>query len=285
MGIFKDWTARQRHAVIAAYLAWSLDAFDFFVMVFVFPDIAARFGVPVPKVALAVVLTLAFRALGAFLFGMLIVHGHRGELSTFLMLSLAFSQLVFAVIYKWYDVTRGDDGISGVDASGWLADPRHYFLFVLVVVVACLWLLSRIKASPFGVTLQSIRDNPQRAEFNGVSIRRHQLTAFVIAGFFGGIAGSLYAFFSGTISPQIADWTASARPFLANTMGGVHSFWGPIFGVLTLETIGTQVGRFTEHSAIAVGLLAIGVGVFLPRGIVGLAQDLPGWLRRRRGEG
>jgi ABC-type cobalamin/Fe3+-siderophores transport system ATPase subunit len=122
-------------------------------------------------------------------------------------------------------------------------------------------------------------------EFNGVPIRRHQLITFVIAGFFGGIAGSLYAFFSGTISPQIADWTASARPFLANTMGGVHSFWGPIFGVLTLETIGTQVGRFTEHSAIAVGLLAIGVGVFLPRGIVGLAQDLPGWLRRRRGEG
>ena len=224
-------------------------------------------------------------ALGAFLFGMLIVHGHRGEQSTFLMLSLAFSQLVFAVIYKWYDVTRGDDGISGVDATGWLADPRHYFIFVLGVVVACLWLLSRIKASPFGVTLQSIRDNPQRAEFNGVSIRSHQLAAFVIAGFFGGIAGSLYAFFSGTISPQIADWTASARPFLANTMGGVHSFWGPIFGVLTLETIGTQVGRYTEHSAIAVGLLAIGVGVFLPRGIVDLAQDLPGWLRRRRGEG
>jgi branched-chain amino acid transport system permease protein len=220
-------------------------------------------------------------AFGALIFGLFIVHGHRGEHSTFLMLSLAFSQLVFAIIYKWYDVTRGDDGISGIDATGWLADPRFYFEFVLGVVVICLMLLARIKSSPFGITLQAIRDNPLRAEFNGVSIRRHQLAAFVIAGLFGGIAGTLYAFFSGTISPQIADWTSSARPFLANTMGGVQSFWGPVVGVLVLETISTQVGRLTEHSAIAVGALAVAVGVFLPRGLVGVMKDLAGRLRGR----
>lgn len=213
-------------------------------------------------------------ALGALVFGVFIIRGNRGEPSTFLMLTLAFSQLVFAVLYKWYSVTRGDDGITGIDASAYLADPRHYFLFVLLIVTLCLYVLARIKKSPFGVTLQAIRDNPLRASFIGVPIRRYQLAAFVIAGAFAGVSGTLYAFFSGTISPQLADWTASARPFLANTMGGIHSFWGPVFGVLALETLDSQMARVTEHSLLAVGLLAILVGIFMPRGIVGLMQSM-----------
>ncbi len=218
-------------------------------------------------------------AVGAFVFGLFIMRGNRGgEHATFLMLTLAFSQLVFAVIYKWYDVTRGDDGVSGINTAKWLADPRRYFMFVVVVVGLCLWLLYRIKNSPFGVTLQAIRDNAQRCEFNGVNIQRYQLAAFVIAGLFAGVAGTLYAFFSGTISPQLADWTASARPFLANTMGGVQSFWGPVVGVLTLEIIDSQVGRLTQYSLIAVGMLAIFVGMALPRGIVGAFQD---WREKR----
>jgi branched-chain amino acid transport system permease protein len=186
------------------------------------------------------------------------------------MLTLAFSQLVFAMIYKWYSLTHGDDGISGILPTGIIATPRSYGLFTLIVVGGCLALLKLIVQSPFGLTLQAIRDNPRRAEFVGLSVRRYQLAAFVIAGLFAGIAGTLYAFFSGTISPQIADWAASARPFLANTIGGIQSFWGPMFGVLVLEIIDSQVGRFTEHSLLAVGALALFVGMFFPQGLVGL---------------
>ena len=218
-------------------------------------------------------------AVGALLFGVFIVRISHREHAYFLMLTLAFSQLVFMLIYKWYAVTRGDDGISGIDASGILASPRFYCVFVLAVVALCIVALYRIQISSFGLALQAIRDNPERASFIGLSTRQHQLLAFVIAGFFAGVAGTLYAFFAGTISPQIADWSASARPFLSNVIGGVQSFWGPALGVFVLETIESQVGRFTEHSLLATGILALVVGIYLPQGIVGLMRGL--WQRRR----
>lgn len=218
-------------------------------------------------------------AAGALLFGAFIVRISHREHAYFLMLTLAFSQLIFMLIYKWYGVTRGDDGISGIDASGVLASPRNYCLFVLAVVALCIAALYCIQISRFGLALQAIRDNPERASFIGLSTRYHQLLAFVIAGFFGGVAGTLYAFFAGTISPQIADWSASARPFLSNVIGGVQSFWGPALGVFVLETIESQVGRFTEHSLLATGVLALLVGLYLPQGIVGLLRAL--WQRRR----
>lgn len=219
-------------------------------------------------------------ALGAAVFGVFIVRANRGEHATFLMLTLAFGQLVFAVLYKWYGLTGGDDGVTGIATSTYIADPRRYFVFVLVVVSASLYILARIKSSPFGITLQAIRDNPLRASFIGLPIRRYQLAAFIIAGVFAGVAGTLYAFFSGTISPQMADWTSSARPFLANTMGGIQSFWGPVLGVLVLEILASQMARVTEHSLLAVGVLAIVVGVYMPAGIVGAAEKLPALLAR-----
>jgi len=223
--------------------------------------------------------------LGALVFGVFIVRTSHQEHAYFLMLTLAFSQLVYAALYKWYSVTRGDDGITGITATGLLGTPRTYCYFVFVVVAVCIYALRRIVDSPFGTTLQAIRDNPRRAEFVGLSVRRYQLLAFVIAGSFAGVAGMLYAFFSGTISPQLADWSASSRPFFANTIGGVASFWGPAVGVLVLEIIDTQVGRFTEHSLIAVGIAVLLVGVYLPQGVVGLLTGqgrgaAPAWLRR-----
>ena len=221
--------------------------------------------------------------LGALVFGVFIVRTSHQEHAYFLMLTLAFSQLVYATLFKWYSVTRGDDGITGIMATGLLSSPRNYCYFVVLVVALSLYALRRIVDSPFGATLQAIRDNPQRAAFVGLSVRRYQLLAFVIAGFFAGVAGVLHAFFSGTISPQIADWSASARPFFANTIGGVQSFWGPAVGVLVLEIIDTQVGRLTEHSLLAVGAMALLVGVYLPQGVVGLLTGrgaaAPPWTR------
>jgi branched-chain amino acid transport system permease protein len=229
----------------------------------------ATHGWPMPVAMVAGPLAAG---LGAALFGAFIVRTSHQEHAYFLMLTLAFSQLVYATVYKWYGLTGGDDGLTGITPTGMIASPRHFCLFVLAVVALCLYLLRVIVRSPFGLTLQAIRDNPQRAQFVGLSIRRYQLLAFIIAGIFAGIAGTLYAYFSGTISPQLADWGASARPFLANTIGGVQSFWGPAIGVIVLEFVDSQVARFTDHSLLAVGALALAVGVWLPQGIMGLVQ-------------
>ena len=215
-------------------------------------------------------------AAGAALFGAFIVRTNHQEHAYFLMLTLAFSQLVYATIYKWYSLTRGDDGLTGIEPSGWLGSPRNFGLFIIAVVAISLWLLRAVVRSPFGLTLQAIRDNPERARFAGLPILRYQLAAFVIAGFFAGVAGVLYAYFSGTISPQIADWGHSTRPFIANTIGGIHHFWGPAIGVLILEVIEGQAARFTEHSLVAVGVLAIVVSLWMPRGVIGLFSREPG---------
>jgi branched-chain amino acid transport system permease protein len=245
--------------------------------------LAVQVSWPMLPAMLAGPLVAAFAAL---VFGIFIVRTSHQEHAYFLMLTLAFSQLVFAMIYKWYDLTHGDDGISGILPTGLIGTPRSYGLFTLVAVALSLAILRRIVNSPFGLTLQAIRDNPRRAEFVGLSVRRYQLAAFVVAGLFAGIAGTLYAYFSGTISPQIADWGASARPFLANTIGGIQSFWGPMIGVFVLEVIDSQVGRFTEHSLLAVGALALLVALFFPQGLVGLLRSRaiawPSWLSARR---
>ena len=205
----------------------------------------------------------------ALVFGIFIVKPSHLEHAYFLMLTLAFSQLVYATIYKWYSLTHGDDGISGILPTGIIGSPRNYGLFTLVVVATCTAILQMIVRSPFGLTLQAIRDNPRRAEFIGLSVRGSGCTV-IARSICGRWPGRLHAFFSGTISPQIADWSASARPFLANTIGGIQSFWGPLAGVVILEVIDSQVGRLTEHSLLAVGALAILVGVFFPQGVIGL---------------
>jgi branched-chain amino acid transport system permease protein len=231
---------------------------------------------------LAMVAGPAIAGIGALLFGSFIVRINHQEHAYFLMLTLAFSQLVYAMIYKSYSVTHGDDGLSGIAPPDIIAAPRDFCLFILVVAAACLFLMKRIVQSPFGLALQAIRDNPRRAEFVGLPIRSYQLGMFVIAGLFAGMAGTLYAFFSGTISPQLADWEASARPFLANTIGGIGGFWGPAIGVIVLEFVDSQVSRVTVHSLIAVAALALIVGIWLPRGIIGLwrgqaGADTPVW--------
>lgn len=228
--------------------------------------LSVRLGLSMPLAALAGPIAAAA---GAALFGFFCV---RLTQAYFIMLTLAFAQLVFALVFKAYHVTGGENGFSGIRPIPELSSPQTYFVFTLVVVAVCVALLYRISYSPFGYSLRAIRDNPTRAEFVGLPVRRYRWYAFIIAGFFAGISGTLFAFYNGSISPQIAFWTSSARPFMAVIIGGISTFWGPIAGAIVLQLLETQLGRFTENWPLVLGVITVGISLFFQRGLAGLLK-------------
>src|SRR5262249_55967506 len=137
-----------------------------------------RLGVPM---LLALPAAPVVAAAGALLFGFFIV---RLTQTYFAMLSLAFGQIVFTVIFKWKSLTGGDDGILDVWPPTFLKSPAAYYYFALAVVALCLVALHAIVESPFGYSLKAVRENPRRARFIGINVRRHQLLPLLISGGF-----------------------------------------------------------------------------------------------------
>jgi branched-chain amino acid transport system permease protein len=238
--------------------------------------LSVKLGASMP---LAAAVGLLAAALGAAVFGYFCV---RLGQAYFIMLTLAFAQLVFAVVFKAYHLTGGENGLAGIRPLPSLAAPLNYYYFTLVVAALCTFLLYRISHSPFGLALRAIRENPRRAEFIGLPVWRYRWYAFIIAGVFAGTAGILFAFYNGSISPQIAFWTTSARPFMAVIIGGISTFWGPVAGAVVLQVLETQLGRFTENWALVLGLITLGIALFFQRGLAGLVERDSGLRRRWR---
>lgn len=208
-------------------------------------------------------------AAGALLFGVFIV---RLTHTYFAMLSLAFAQIVFTVIFKWKALTGGDDGLLDVWPPAWLKSPAAYYYFTLAVVGASLFALHAVVDSPFGYALRSVRENPRRARFIGIDVRRHQLVAFVISGAFSGLAGGLFAFYNGSVFPDFAYFTKSFEPLVVALLGGVQSFFGPVAGALGFKLLEWLVSRqWPVYWPLFLGSIVIAVIVLLPHGFVGLA--------------
>src|SRR5690606_21470729 len=113
------------------------------------------------------------------------------------MLTLAFAQIVWSIVFQWYDFTGGDNGILGVWPSDWASDPVAFYYFALVVCVLGVAAIRRIIFSPFGYVVRACRDSSLRAEAIGVDRLSIQWLCFVIAGAFAGVAGALYAYLKG----------------------------------------------------------------------------------------
>lgn len=209
-------------------------------------------------------------AMGAALFGYFCV---RLTQAYFIMLTLAFAQLVYVVIFKSYGLTNGENGLTGIAPITALSSPLNYYYFVLIVVAVCMFLLYRVMQSPFGYSLRAIRDNAQRAEFVGLRVQRYRWIAFIIAGFFAGVAGTLFAFYNGSISPELAFWTTSASPFMAVIIGGSSAFWGPIAGAVIYQVLQTQLGRFTQHWPLVLGIITLSTALFFQRGLSGFLEQ------------
>lgn len=209
-------------------------------------------------------------AAGALFFGFFIV---RLTHTYFAMLSLAFAQIVFTVVFKWKSLTGGDDGILNLWPPPALKSPVAYCYFTLAVAGAGMLALRAIVDSPFGYALRAIRENPRRARFIGVNVRRHQLFAFVLSGFFSGLAGGLFAFFNGSVFPDFAYLNKSFEPLVVVLLGGIQSFFGPLAGAVGFKILETFIARqWPVYWPLFLGSAVVLVVVALPQGFVGLLQ-------------
>jgi len=185
------------------------------------------------------------------------------------MLQISLGSLVWVVVYRWYTFTGGDDGIHGVSMPHLIATPKGAYYFTLLVTSACLFVMYRIIKSPFGSTLQGIRDNPVRSEAVGVNVKHQQLVALVIAGFFAGIAGVLFVVVDTSAFPDMLFWTLSLEILIMCLLGGWFTFLGPMLGAAILVALRTFASTFTEYWTLIQGVILMLVIVFLPEGVLG----------------
>jgi branched-chain amino acid transport system permease protein len=215
-------------------------------------------------------------AAGALLFGFFIV---RLTAVYFAMLSLAFAQIVFTIIFKWYSFTGGDNGLLGIWPVSFLKAPIAYYYFTLVVVGLGLLALYAIVNSPFGYTLRAIRENPRRCRYIGVHVKRHQLLAFVLSGFFSGLAGALFAFFNGSVFPDLAFFNKSFEPLIVVLLGGMHAFLGPLAGAVGFKLLETFISRqWPVYWPLFMGAILVAAIMLTPKGFVGFLEQRP-WRR------
>ncbi|HME90267.1 MAG TPA: branched-chain amino acid ABC transporter permease [Myxococcaceae bacterium] len=196
----------------------------------------------------------------------------------FSMLTLAFGMFAYAIVWKWTDVTGGDDGLIGIPRGrlGLLGpfDPSlgplsRYYVFAAVLVFLSVAVLHRLAISPFGLTLRAIRENAERAEFSGIRVRRTVFIAFVVAGFFAGLAGALLAPLEQTVAPTVAHWTKSAEPVMATLIGGPLAFAGPIVGAAVYLGLKEIIVRFTEYWLLVFGLVLLATVLAFRGGVLG----------------
>lgn len=188
----------------------------------------------------------------------------------FAMLTLAFSQLVWAIAFQWQPVTGGDEGFIGVAVPQWLVEPANFYYFALVVTLICGGLLWLIAHSAFGRVLRATKENAQRAEFLGVNVRQVRLVTFVLSGTFTGVAGALFALFNRSVFVESAWWTKSAEVLIMSILGGVGSFFGPALGAAVMIVLDRVITEYTEYWPTVLGIILLLVLFFLPNGLIGL---------------
>jgi len=189
------------------------------------------------------------------------------------MLQISLGSLVWAIVYRWYSFTGGDDGIHGIPIPDILSSYTGAYYYTFIITAVCIFLIYKIINSPFGSALQGIRDNPVRSEMIGINVKRHQLLALTIAGFFAGVAGSLFVVVDNTVFPDMLFWTLSLEILIMCLLGGWFSFLGPMLGAGVIVALRTFVSTYTVYWALVLGILMMLVIFFLPNGILGYFEE------------
>ena len=186
----------------------------------------------------------------------------------FAMLTLAFAQLLWSLVFQWGDVTGGDDGLVNIWPAEWLKSTTVFFYFSLIFAVGGILVLRHVAHSPFGYALRAARDSQRQAESMGIDTRKVQLLAFGFAGFMGGLAGALFVFSKGSVFPNELEIARSFDALIVVFLGGVKTLAGGVAGGAFFKGIEDLLTRF-EYWRLVMGLLIIFVVIVAPEGIVG----------------
>lgn len=219
----------------------------------------------------ALVLAPVAAALGALLFGWFCVRLSGVYLA---MLTLAFAQIVWSICFQWDDFTGGSNGLTGVWPAEWLADKTRYYWLTLALVGAAVYALRRMLFAPFGYAMRAGRDSPLRADAIGIDVKRLQWAAFVVAGAFAGLAGALYAFSKGSISPDALAVGRSVDGLVMVLLGGLQTLSGPLVGAVTFTWLQDTVARSTDYWRALLGGIILLLVLAFPQGIAGFARQL-----------
>lgn len=204
---------------------------------------------------------------------------------SFLMITLALSQVLWGLGYRWVAVTNGDNGLSGLTRPapfGLDLDASiGFYHFALLVVVVALWVVSRFVRSPFGVSLAGTRDQPRRMSALGFDVWRIRWITFVFAGFLGAVAGLLYVYYHKYIHPSALAVSSSAEVLLGVIAGGSGTLAGPVIGAGLVLLLKNYASAYIERWNTLMGVVFVLIVMFMPDGLVPGAKRA--WARLRGG--
>jgi branched-chain amino acid transport system permease protein len=229
--------------------------------------------------AAALAVTLAAAALFAVL-------ALRGTGLGFVMITVALGQIVWGVAYRWISITNGDNGVSirgrpsplGLS----LASPAAFYWATLVVFVAALVSMAVFVASPFGASVRGTRDQPRRMTALGYHVWLIRFLAFLVSGFWSGVAGLLYLYYNQFVSPQAVALPASAEALLMVISGGTGTLLGPLVGATLVVVVKNVASAYIERWNFVLGAIFVAIVVFMPEGLVPGAARLARWARGAR---
>jgi ABC-type branched-subunit amino acid transport system permease subunit len=205
-------------------------------------------------------------ALGALLFGWFSVRLSGVYLA---MLTLAFAQIVWSIVFQWQDITGGSNGILGIWPSAPFDQLSAFFLLTLTLVIAGVLLLRRILFAPFGYAMRCGRDSPLRAEAIGINVKTVHWLGFAIAGTVCGVAGGIFAFAKGSISPETIDIGRSIDGLVMVLLGGLQTLSGPIVGATLFTLLQDNIMRQTHYWHALLGGIILLLVLAFPSGVLG----------------
>lgn len=216
----------------------------------------------------------------ASIFGLLVL---RTRGIYFLMITLALSQVLWGLAWKWKSVTGGDDGMPGVPRPDLgllgldLTPVNSYYYFTLVLFLAAVLLMFLVVRSPFGQSLRGIRESESRMMALGYNVWAHQYLAFILASLFAGLAGILFVYYNKLVSPTELHLVTSAKVLLMVILGGTGTFLGPILGAALIVLMENIISGYTERWVLILGIIYVLVIILVPHGLL---APLKGRLRR-----